>query len=68
MRRMYRIIDEDENYDQKTIEDTLLEKVFKEGCEHGYKKAMQESESYNEKTPHKESLEEKLARLKKKYE
>ena len=51
-------------------EDYMLEKAFKEGCEHGYKKAMREAESYNERKTHtyNEGFEEKIERLKKKYE
>ena len=29
-------------------DEKMLEKAFKEGCEHGYKKAMRELEGYNE--------------------
>ena len=48
----------------------MLERAFKEGCEHGYKKAMREAESYNERKTHtyNEGFEEKIERLKKKYE
>ena len=51
-------------------EDYMLEKAFKEGCEHGYKKAIREAESYNERKTHSynEGFEEKIERLKKKYE
>ena len=51
-------------------EDYMLEKAFKEGCEHGYKKAMREAENYNERRTHtyNEGFEEKIERLKKKYE
>jgi len=54
----------------------MLEKAFKEGCEHGYKKAMRELESYNERggrmgigsrTNYREGFEEKIEKLKKKY-
>lgn len=39
-------------------------------CEHGYKKAMREAEGYNERKTHtyNEGFEEKIERLKKKYE
>lgn len=54
--------------------DHLLEKAFKEGCEHGYKKAMREFESYNERgsrmggrVNYKEGFEEKIEKLKEKY-
>ena len=51
-------------------DDYMLEKAFKEGCEHGYKKAMREAEGYNERRTHtyNEGFEEKIERLKKKYE
>ena len=51
-------------------EHKLLEKAFKEGCEHGYKKAMRELEGYNERsnrTDYKEGFEETIERLKEKY-
>ena len=54
-------------------EDRILEKAFKEGCEHGYKKAMRELEGYNERgranyrTNYREGFEEKIEKLKEKY-
>lgn len=51
-------------------EDNLLEKAFKEGCEHGYKKAMRELEGFNERggrTNYREGFEEKIEKLKEKY-
>lgn len=54
----------------------MLEKAFKEGCEHGYKKAMRELEGYNERsgrigigsrTSYREGFEEKIEKLKRKY-
>lgn len=48
----------------------MIEKAFKEGCEHGYHKAMKELERYNEvheKETSKESFEERMKRLKEKY-
>lgn len=54
-------------------EERILEKAFKEGCEHGYKKAMRELEGYNERggrmgrVHYREGFEEKLERLKEKY-
>ena len=57
-------------------EDKMLEKAFKEGCEHGYKKAMRDLESYNERggrmsggsrIHYKEGFEEKIEKLKEKY-
>lgn len=44
--------------------DELLEKAFKEGCEHGYRKAMR---NYSERTSYREGFEEKIERLKDKY-
>ena len=68
MRRLY-CIDESEGYNQKEVDDALLEKAFKEGYEHGYKKAMKELEGYNEKRPHySEGFEEKMYKLRKKFE
>lgn len=76
MGRMYRILDEDysEHYNQREND---LERAFKEGCEYGYKKAKRDLEGYNERSHydaynrHKEydeGFEEKLSRLKRKYE
>lgn len=51
-------------------EDHMLERAFKEGCEHGYKKAMKELEGYSERGGRihfREGFEEKLERLKEKY-
>lgn len=49
--------------------DDILEKTFKEGCEHGYKKAMKEFESYSGKSSMslKEGFAEKIEKLKEKY-
>ena len=48
MGRMFKIVDEAEEYqrgyNQRESDDRMLEKAFKEGCEHGYKKAMREIE------------------------
>jgi flagellar biosynthesis/type III secretory pathway protein FliH len=56
-------------------EDKVLEKAFKEGYEHGYKKAMRDLEEYNERghkmsqrINYREGFEEKIERLKKKFE
>ena len=73
MGRIYQIMDEDERGgrgSRREDEDYMLEKAFKEGCEHGYKKAMREIEGYNERKSHtySEGFEEKIERLKKKYE
>lgn len=81
MAKIFQIMDEyeDRGYGQRGYghedEDKVLEKAFKEGCEHGYKKAMRELEGYNERggrlgggTIHyKEGFEEKIAKLKEKY-
>lgn len=65
-----------EEFDERSLdsEDKILEKVFKEGCEHGYKKAMRELEGYNERggrsmsrANHREGFEEKIEKLKEKY-
>ncbi len=65
MSRMYHIIDE--GYNQRSSDD-MLEKAFKEGCEHGYRKAMKEKEGYSERSHYSEGFEEKIERLRKKYE
>lgn len=61
-------------YGQRDDDDKMLEKAFKEGCEHGYKKAMREMEGYNERggrmgprIHYKEGFEEKIEKLKEKY-
>lgn len=67
-----------EEFDERSLdsEDRILEKAFKEGCEHGYKKAMRELEGYNERNGrlsggsrihYKEGFEEKIEKLKEKY-
>lgn len=51
-------------------DDYMLEKAFKEGCEHGYKKAMREVDNFDERrgrTSYREGFEEKIEMLKKKY-
>ncbi len=74
MGRIFHIVDEAEDYqrgyNQRESDDKMLERAFKEGCEHGYKKAMREVEGYNERKSHiyNEGFEEKIERLKKKYE
>ena len=72
MGRIFRIVDEAEgySYNQRESEDKMLERAFKEGCDYGYRKAMREAESYNERKTHtyNEGFEEKIERLKKKYE
>lgn len=69
MARIYHIAEE-EGYNQRSYEENMLEKAFKEGCEHGYKKAMREIESFNERSPrmnYREGFEEKIEKLKEKY-
>lgn len=73
MGKIFRIIDDAEEYsryNQRESDDKMLERAFKEGCEHGYKKAMREMEGYNERKGHtySEGFEEKIEKLKKKYE
>lgn len=78
MAKIFHIMDEMEErgygqrggYRHQEEDDNLLEKAFKEGCEHGYKKAMRELEGYNERggrTNYREGFEEKIERLKEKY-
>lgn len=52
-------------------DDYMLEKAFKEGCEHGYKKAMREA-GFDERGglhrgSYREGFEEKIEKLKEKY-
>lgn len=56
-------------YGQRGDHEEMLEKAFKEGCEHGYKKAMREVEHYHERgrINYKEGFEEKIEKLKLKY-
>jgi len=77
MGKIFRVIDEADDYmynqrgySQRESDERMLEKAFKEGCEHGYKKAMRELEGYGERSSHafREGFEEKLERLKKRYE
>lgn len=59
-----------EDYNERSNnEDFMLEKAFKEGCEHGYRKAMQEFEGFNERTrnKYKEGFEEKIEKLKERF-
>ena len=78
MAKLFHIMDEvDErgygqrgSYGRHEEDDNLLEKAFKEGCEHGYKKAMRELEGFNERggrTSYREGFEEKIEKLKEKY-
>lgn len=72
---MFHIIDElDERggrLSRGEEEDHMLEKAFKEGCEHGYKKAMREA-GFEERGrgmrgSYREGFEEKIEKLKEKY-
>lgn len=65
MSRMYRIYDDSERYNER---DSEFERAFKEGYECGKKKAMREMESYNERSKYDEGFEEKIEKLKRKYE
>lgn len=52
-------------------DDYMLEKAFKEGCEHGYRKAMREA-GFDERGGlhrgnYREGFEEKIEKLKEKY-
>lgn len=87
MGKIFHIMSDDKSYDERGYDERgysqrsheqddehLLEKAFKEGCEHGYKKAMREFESYNERggrmggrIHYREGFEEKIERLKEKY-
>lgn len=63
-------------------EDYMLEKAFKEGCEHGFKKAMREvgfdergggsggsgGQRGSQRGSYREGFEEKIEKLKRKYE
>jgi hypothetical protein len=78
MAKIFHVIDEMEEksygYNQRYDEDKMMEKAFKEGYEHGYKKAMREFEEYQERggrmaqrVNYKEGFEEKIEKLKKKF-
>lgn len=77
MGKIFHIIDEEgKGYGERGSyedHDKILEKAFKEGCEHGYKKAMRELEGYNERSRapyranYKEGFEEKIEKLREKY-
>jgi flagellar biosynthesis/type III secretory pathway protein FliH len=79
MAKIFHVIDEMEEkghaYNQRYDEDKMMEKAFKEGYDHGYKKAMRDLEEYNERghrmanrINYREGFEEKIERLKKKFE
>lgn len=75
MSKIFHITDEFDERGYEGNEEHLLEKAFKEGCEHGYKKAMRDLEGYGERgrmgrishRHYKEGFEEKLEKLKEKY-
>lgn len=78
MTKIFHVMDEmdERSYGQRggygshEEDDRLLEKAFKEGCEHGYKKAMRELEGFNERgrrTNYREGFEEKIEKLKERY-
>lgn len=71
MARIFHIGDPEEGYNQRGYDgEQMLEKAFKEGCEHGYYKAMRECEGYNERKGRvhfKEGFEGIIERLKEKY-
>ena len=59
------------SYGMRDDIDHMLEKAFKEGCEHGYKKAMREA-GFEERGGlyrgnYREGFEEKIEKLKEKY-
>lgn len=75
MAKIFEIIEEmDERggrMSRRGDEDYMLEKAFKEGCEHGYKKAMREA-GFDERGglhrgSYREGFEEKIEKLKEKY-
>lgn len=79
MAKIFHVIDEMEEkghaYNQRYDDDKVMERAFKEGYEHGYKKAMRDLEEYNERghkmanrVNYREGFEEKIERLKKKFE
>jgi flagellar biosynthesis/type III secretory pathway protein FliH len=79
MAKIFHVIDEMEEkghaYNQRYDDDKVMERAFKEGYEHGYKKAMRDLEDYNERghkmanrVNYREGFEEKIERLKKKFE
>lgn len=75
MGKIYQIMDElDERggrSSRREDEDYMLEKAFKEGCEHGYKKAMREvgfdERGRSMRGSYREGFEEKIEKLKEKY-
>ena len=76
MAKIFHIMDEmDERgygqrggYGSHEEDDRLLEKAFKEGCEHGYKKAMRELEKMGIAAGGRQRLEEERKKLKESLE
>jgi hypothetical protein len=65
---MAKIYNIESETDSHSVE-SMIEKAFKEGCEHGYKKAMREA-GFDERMhrgSYREGFEEKIAKLKEKY-
>lgn len=78
MAKMFEIIEDFEERgrgrgSRREDDDYMLEKAFKEGCEHGYKKAMREAGfeerggSGGMRGSYREGFEEKIEKLKEKY-
>lgn len=76
MAKMFHITDEFDERGGYDKDERLLERAFKEGCEHGYKKAMRELEDkgFGERgsgmgyrTNYRDGFEEKLEKLKRMY-
>lgn len=74
MAKIFQIMDEYEERGRgmrREDDDYMLEKAFKEGCEHGYRKAMREV-GFDERRDlprinYREGFEEKIQKLKEKY-
>lgn len=56
------------DYGQRGYDDDMLERAFEEGCRHGYRKAMMESGSFEERRGRDYGFEEKMERLRRRYE
>lgn len=65
MARIYHIGSKE--YTHKEYDEAMIEEAFKEGCEHGYQKAMKELEEKDAPAVSEHSFEEKMKRLKEKY-
>lgn len=71
MGKIYQITEDYEERSMRRDDDYMLEKAFKEGCEHGYRKAMRDT-GFDERgglhrINYREGFEEKIERLKEKY-